>query len=320
MKIYTRFKDTFLRFESKIYEQYQYLTTPAREFMVSFCIVLFGVLATTIVIYGDKAEIAAANVKIVEIQHDRERLVLLNEVKIAKIQIAADIESLKYKLKIAETQAATNPYTFHPTPVNVFIDPNNQKYAIETSDGITEIEISMIKVDNRTYTPEQRKLMTMAFHIGQDVGFPETIQSLLLQETMAGAYGDRIGDTNLRIGKRSYGVMQMKVATAKKVLKKYPKLIAKYFPTRKTLKRVRDEELIIRLIQDDEFNIRLAALNFDIHRKRSKSWAQAVVAYNTGQGTANKIKYPKKHIYYGHILKRMITEVRPFNRETNLTL
>lgn len=320
MKIYVHFKDALLRFESKIYEKYQYLTTPSRESMISFCIVFLGVLATTIIIHDDKAKMAEANVKIVEIQQDMAQFVLLNEVKITKMQIAADIESLKYKLKIAETQAATNPYAFHPTPVNVFIDPNNQKYAIETSDGVTEIEISMIKVNNRTYTPEQRKLMTMAFHIGQDVGFPETIQSLLLQETQAGAYGDRIGDTNLRIGKRSYGVMQMKVATAKKVLKKYPKLIPKYFPTRKTLKRVRDEELIIRLIQDDEFNIRLAALNFNIHRKQSKSWAQAVVAYNTGQGTANKINYPKKHIYYNHILKRMISEVRPFNRETNLTL
>ena len=112
----------------------------------------------------------------------------------------------------------------------------------------------------------------------------------------------------------------MKVATARKVLKKYKTLVPKYFPNRKTYKRLRDEEIIIKLIQDDKFNIRLATLNFAIHRKKSRNWSQAVVAYNTGQGAANMIDEPKKHIYYRHILKKLVSEVRPFNTKTNLTL
>ena len=204
------------------------------------------------------------------------------------------------------------------SPINVFIDSHDNNYIIGTSDAKTEISISTITVKGKKYTPEQRKLMEMAFHIGKEIGFPETIQSILLQETQAGAYGDRIGDINLPIGKRSYGVMQVKVATARKVLKKYPKLVEKYFPVRKELKRVRDEEIIIKLIQDDEFNIRLASLNFLMHRKASKNWAQAVVAYNTGQGKANKIREHKKHQYYLKVLNKLIKDVRPFNEMANL--
>jgi hypothetical protein len=230
--------------------------------------------------------------------------------------------------KAEEARATVNPYVAlaehgksTPTPVNVYINTNeDNNYVIHTSDGATEIAISTITVKGKKYTPEQRKLLEMAYYIGKEIGFPETIQSVLLQETFAGAYGDRIGDTNLPVGKRSYGVMQMKIATARKVLRAYPKLVEKYFTARKTLKKVRDEELIIKLIQDDEFNIRLAALNFAMHRKASKSWSQAVVAYNEGQGAANKIKNYKQHIYYKKVVKRLIKEVRPFNKKAKLSI
>ncbi len=173
---------------------------------------------------------------------------------------------------------------------------------------------SGIKINGIHYTAEQRKLMTMAYHIGSEYGFPETIQSLLLQETRAGMIGDRIGDTMLPFGRRSYGVMQMKVATARKVLRKNRTLVAEYFPTRKTYKRVRDEEIMILLIQDDEFNINMAALNFVIHRSQSKNWAHAIVGYNTGQRGANKLSSHKDHKYYTQIVKKLISEVRPFNQ------
>jgi len=242
---------------------------------------------------------------------------------IAKVKANAQRDIMQYQVRIEEARAAANPYIIETTPtapVNVYIAANDSKYIIQTSNGATEIEISTIKVKGKKYSSEQRKLMGIAFHVGKEVGFPETIQALLLQETGAGVFGDRIGDTNLPMGKRSYGVMQMKAATARKVLKKYKPLVKKYFPKRKKLSRVRDEEIIIKLIQDDEFNIRLASLNFAIHRSKSRDWSQAVVAYNTGQGRANKISKPKKHIYYKHIIKRLIKEVRPFNKKAKLII
>lgn len=264
-----------------------------------------------------KAEAETLRAKIVIAKEETKR-----EIAIAKISARAMSDVAQYQAREEEARAAVNPYVvaakYNSTPVNVYI--NDAKYKINTFDGATEIAISTIKVKGKKYTPEQRKLMTIAFHIGKEIGYPETMQSVLLQETRAGAYGDRIGDTNLPIGKRSYGVMQMKVATARKVLRKHPGLVPNYFPNRKNYKRVRDEEIIIKLIQDDEFNIRLATLNFEIHRRLSKSWALSVVAYNTGQGAANQISEPKKHIYYGHILKKLIKDVRPFNKQANLTI
>ncbi len=301
-----------------------HITSGSANSLVSMSIVAFSIFMITTTVSEHRADaerikldIARANIAIAGVESAR-------LVEIAKIEAVAKVNIMKYQARTEEARAAANPYVIaaeqSKQPVNVYIDTSNSNYVIETTDGATEIAISTIRVRGVKYTPEQRKLMTMAFHIGQEFGFPETIQSLLLQETLAGAYGDRIGDTNLPIGFRSYGVMQMKVATARKVLRKHKALIPNYFPNRKTYKRLRDEEIIIKLIQDDEFNIRLASLNFTMHRKQSKSWAQAVVGYNTGQGAANRITEPKKHKYYTKILKRLISEVRPFNRETKLSI
>lgn len=292
-------------------------------------IVMLGIVILSTTVSTHTLNVAYAEIKIQELKLLNAKEETYRLVEIEREKASAEKMVMKYQLRIEEARAAANPYIVSPQqtqnqqpqyPVNVFIDTLTPRYVIETSDGATEIAISTIKIKGVRYSPEQRKLMTMAFYIGKTIGFPETIQSLLLQETLAGAIGDRIGDINLPIGKRSYGVMQIKVATARKVLKQYKKLIPKYFPKRRVFKRLRDEEIIIRLIQDDEFNIKLAALNFNIHRNKSKSWAQAVVAYNTGQGAANSIKEPKKHIYYRYILKRLISEVRPFNKKTNLTM
>ncbi len=318
----------FVRLHLRLKEDYaafvNHITSGSANSLVSMSIIAFSAFMITTTVSEHNADgqrvkldIAQANIAMADVESAR-------LIEIAKIEAAAKIDIMKYQARAEEARAAANPYVIaaeqSKQPVNVYIDTANSNYVVETSDGATEIAISTIRVRGVKYTPEQRKLMTMAFHIGQEFGFPETIQSLLLQETLAGAYGDRIGDTNLPIGFRSYGVMQMKVGTARKVLRKYSALVPNYFPNRKTYKRLRDEEIIIKLIQDDEFNIRLASLNFTMHRKRSKSWAQAVVGYNTGQGAANRITEPKKHKYYTKILKRLISEVRPFNRETKLSI
>jgi len=285
-------------------------------------VIITAILATAVCILSSNINDVNISLKQIEAENIKQRT------KVAQIRATTTIKAAKYRataiIKAEAIRSAANPYVIaaapRTAPVNVYIDANNSKYVIKTSDGATEIAISTVTVKGIRYTPEQRKLMTMAYYIGKEIGFPETMQSLLLQETRAGALGDRIGDVNLPIGKRSYGVMQMKVATARKVLRKYPTLVPNYFPKRKSYKRVRDEEIIIKLIQDDEFNIRLAAMNFVIHRQLSKSWAKAVVAYNTGQGAANKIFEPKKHVYYVHIVKKLISEVRPFNTKTKLSI
>jgi len=322
---FKHFTDTYHYVSEKWVIFNHHIGSGSTNSLISMFIIAITILAITIGTANVNVMLANKEVELAKIQAEIAKEKTQRDIEIAKVRADAMIDVAEYQARQEEARAATNPYmaaAYHgtSTPVNVFIDANDSKYVIETSDGATEIAISTITVKGTKYTPSQRKLMEMAFHIGKEIGFPETVQSFLLQETLAGAYGDRIGDTNLPIGKRSYGVMQMKVATALKVLKSYPMLVTKYFPSRKKLKRIRDEELIIKLIQDDEFNIRLASLNFLIHRKASKSWAQSVVAYNTGQGAANQISEPKKHKYYGRILKRLISEVRPFNKKANLSI
>lgn len=285
--------------------------------------VMIGIFFISTTISGHTVKRVFAQIELERVQLLTSERKTIRLVEIEKIKAGAQRDIMKYQVRIEETRAARNPYEAPPehaaAPVNVYIDTANTSYVIKTSDGEIEIAVSTIKVRGTRYSPEQRKLMTMAFHIGKEIGYPETIQSLLLQESLAGGAG-RIGDTNLPMGKRSYGVLQIKVATAKKVLKKHKNLIPIYFPNRKTIKRLRDEEIIIRLIQDDEFNIRVGTLNFAIHRKQSRSWSRAIVAYNMGQNGANKIAEPKKHVYYRHVLKRLISYVRPFNQKTNLSI
>jgi len=270
---------------------------------------LLSVLIITVVSFGIINSINDNNLAMKKEESNR-------LIKLATIEAEARLNAVKYNANIKETDYTVPSHA----PVNVYIDTRNTKYTIGATDSATEISISTIKVKSIKYTTQQQKLLTDAFRIGKEVGFPETIQSLLLQETRAGAYGDRIGDISLPVGKRSYGVMQIKEATARKVLKKRADIVLKYFPKRKTYKRLRGEEIIIKLIQDDEFNIRLAALNFAMHRERSQNWAHAVVAYNTGQFAANKIQDHKQHDYYNHVVKKLISEVRPFNKKTKLSL
>ncbi|HHJ80579.1 MAG TPA: hypothetical protein ENJ65_02985, partial [Candidatus Tenderia electrophaga] len=70
---------------------------------------------------------------------------------------------------------------------------------------------------------EQLSLLQTAYEVGYEDGgleHAELLQSILLQETIAGQLG-RIGHMTAPVGKRSYGVMQVKVSAARDVLRKH---------------------------------------------------------------------------------------------------
>ena len=240
------------------------------------------------------------------------------EVQVA--QIAADVKLSKAEARKQEAIAAQNPYAIakmERKERSVTLNINAPGYTVGKNDAETEVNLQPVKVNGRRYDHSQRNLLTLAYHIGSKVGYPETIQSILLQETLAGKLGNRIGDTNLPTLRRSYGVMQVKARTARDVLQKNPNFRKKYFPGFKSAKAIRDEEIIIELIQNDIFNIKTAALYFAHQRKRAKKWSTAVVAYNQGP-RALTMKNPKQHDYYRKIVKRLIKEVRPFNVRVGL--
>lgn len=130
-------------------------------------------------------------------------------------------------------------------------------------------------------TPEQIDLLGLAYSIGyQDGGkaHARLVQAVLLQETIAGLLG-RLGHLSAPLGKRSYGVMQVKVVAAHDVLRHHPELGT--FHT--------DDQLITRLITDDEFNIRIASAYLKFLRRYKGSDQQALVAYNIGMNAARRV-------------------------------
>jgi soluble lytic murein transglycosylase-like protein len=109
------------------------------------------------------------------------------------------------------------------------------------------------------------------------------------------------------VGKRSYGVMQVKVTAARDMLNKHPELGV--FRS--------DEELIARLMIDDEFNIRVASKYISYLMKKARTEERALVAYNIGLSAAREVDDPTEFKYVKAV-KRYVTEiVVPYNEKYN---
>lgn len=157
------------------------------------------------------------------------------------------------------------------------------------------------------FSPEQLDLLGMAYKIGyQDGGetHAKLVQAVLLQETIAGQLG-RLGHMSAPLGKRSYGVMQVKVVAARDVLKHRPAL-----GTFRT-----DDQLITRLIADDEFNIRVASAYLKMLRRRTGSDHQALVAYNIGMHAARRVVHAAKFRYVRKVERYLASVVPRYNNK-----
>lgn len=158
-------------------------------------------------------------------------------------------------------------------------------------------------------TTEQVQLLKIAFDIAyQDGGLQhaELIQGMLLQESLAGLLG-RIGHMTAPVGKRSYGVMQVKVTAAEDVLGRDPYL--GQFDS--------DNELITNLIVDDEFNIRVASKLFLYLRAKTKTDDHALLAYNVGLRASRRYKNYEFFRYVKKVKDYSKQIVSPFNEKFN---
>lgn len=121
---------------------------------------------------------------------------------------------------------------------------------------------------------------------GVAIGYPETLLAIATIETKLGSYKKTdygiVGDTYAVFGDRSYGLCQVKLQTARYVLRKYPEL-----GTFKT-----DEHLLVALITDNEFNAKVGARYYRMMVDRFGNWRQALIAYNAGPGNAKKWRDP----------------------------
>lgn len=133
------------------------------------------------------------------------------------------------------------------------------------------------------------EIYRIAYEEGLKVGHPETMVAIAYHETRGGSYKSTpqgvVGDSFARFGQRCYGVMQIKIQAARDVLKRYPNLGA--FPT--------DEHLLVALLTDPVFNIRVAALYFQMQIQRFRHWRTALVAYSAGPQNAKIGRDPQNY-------------------------
>ena len=128
---------------------------------------------------------------------------------------------------------------------------------------------------------------------------PSLVCSILLNETEAKAnLKQGIGDRFLKPFDRSYGVMQVRFKTCKDIIKKL---------NIKSLKKMPDEEILVHLIEDDNFNITIANMYIAYLKKKYKfSVKKIVIAYNSGYYNPKNTQYwerflNNKKIYYDFI-------------------
>lgn len=136
-----------------------------------------------------------------------------------------------------------------------------------------------------TMSTEQGRLMAKAYEIAKADGHkhPELLQSILLQETLAGGLKSyRVANP----GPEAYfGPMQIKLAAAKDVLSKWPGMFAKYALHTKT-----DDEIKANLILNDGFNIAIASKYLLILEKQYGYQGRELVnAYNRGPGGVKSV-------------------------------
>lgn len=190
--------------------------------------------------------------------------------------------------------------------------------ANELADDYTRPLVLTISDKGKAVTQRMAEHLRTVFQIGSEVGNPETLQALLLQETNGGE-SDRVGGKNLPVSKRSYGLMQVQIVAARSVMQRFPDLMERYFPERQ-YRSITDKELIALLLNDDEANVRIAAYHFKLYMQLSKgNWNKAVAAYNMGIGNAQKINNHGNVEYVRKVKLKLTTVVRVFNQNNELS-
>lgn len=125
-------------------------------------------------------------------------------------------------------------------------------------------------------TPTQDRIIAKAYSMGKPHDLGKAMAGIAVQETRAGVLGP-VGDVGNGFGKRSYGVMQIKLQTAQHVMRICPDL---------DRNRQTEEEVIADLIHDDYWNMQVA-LCYLRYLREDRTWRQTILAYNRGPSGSN---------------------------------
>lgn len=187
----------------------------------------------------------------------------------------------------------------------------------DTSKNVTVTVYNNNKTNNYTFTSVAVENLSMLRTVATEMGTMqhlETLQAIMMVETRAGT-GGTIGLPHAHASRRSYGVMQLTVPTARVIFRNNRELREEVFGD-KPLSKVKNTEIIKVLLNDVRVNIRLGILlftqYFDIV---NNEWARAVAGYNMGIGNALKRKHAPQAKYVTDV-KKWLPVVASFNEVT----
>lgn len=132
------------------------------------------------------------------------------------------------------------------------------------------------------FSEHEKELMRQAYELGRPHDLGMAMMGILIQETHMGRFGP-VGDLRHEFGKRSYGVMQLKLYTAKDVIGFICPDLGEGFAT--------DEEIIAKLLYDHYWNMQLAACYLSHLQSQGLSWRKTLIAYTEGLRGSRRYGY-----------------------------
>lgn len=200
-------------------------------------------------------------------------------------------DDLQQRIEKMETELNKNSKIFKSlleTPQTIDLDD------VDNEEQIANFIINFDKKFNYL-TDKQIKNLIRAYEIGSEEGLGLAMMGVCMQETLCGetVY---VGHMTADIGKRSYGLMQVKVAATRDVLEAYPHL---GHPS------MVDEEIIAKHLTNDDWNMKVSLHYLMILRDSGLTWREMLTAYNLGPAGAKRVANPSTYKYTESVLKHI---------------
>ncbi|BAU58304.1 transglycosylase SLT domain-containing protein [Halorhodospira halochloris] len=141
---------------------------------------------------------------------------------------------------------------------------------------------SSVTAQHFRFNDHEEQLMRQAYELGKPHDLGMAMMGVLVQETRMGRFGP-VGDRRHGFGKRSYGVMQLKLHTAKDVISFICPELDEGLST--------DEEIIAKLLYDHHWNMQVAACYLAHLQNQGLSWRETLIAYNEGLRGSRRFGY-----------------------------
>ena len=184
-----------------------------------------------------------------------------------------------------------------------------QAFPVEMPRPVVEMPLNIVE-----------RNLQLVFNTCKDMGVEqhsETMQAILMQESSG---GDGLFKGGRSVPSRNYGMMQIRVETARVLFRDNPDLLARYFGDRE-LSDIKDKEIKDLLIHNNEASVRLAVTLFKQYWEIAKGdWIKTVAGYNMGIFKAIDGRNVKINPYAKGVYKYIQAKVHPYNQQVGLLI